>query len=250
MASKKDSMVIVVHEWNKLDLRKPEANQKINVLIDLLEANNAGQVSVNQRMIAGDTLRMSISTSNRAQVVANIEQIENVELVDEPVNVPDTTKLRELTNEEIEAELAKHRAQLAAITTVAKQKGIKVDKSAKSPLEQLDMQVDKLGYAIGTRRHAENRVETSELALARVLNDMKWESPRSATEVAKMLVDGYRRAHDHHSFPSPLLSGKGKLAGDADVLREVMKLMEEHGDAHDDRIKDLLEGAELGNEPR
>src|SRR5688572_8761432 len=86
MAGKKESLVLVVHEWNKMDLRKPEADARIAELMSQLEANNAGQVSVNQRMIAGDTLRMSITTSNRAQVVTNIESIENVEVIDEPVN--------------------------------------------------------------------------------------------------------------------------------------------------------------------
>lgn len=251
MANKKDHLILVVHEWNRMDLREPAADIRISQIIDQLEANGAGQVSVDQRMISGDTLRMSVTTSNRAQVVTNIEQVENIELAEGPVNVPSVpTALRDLTNDQIEAELTRQKAALAQITSVAKAKGLKVDKSAKSPLEQLEMQLDKLGYAVGTRKHAENRVETSELQLAKALGEMKWESPRSATEVAKLLVDGYRRAHDHHSFPSKLLSGKDKLASDAEVLGELLKLMRDHGDAHDDRIMDLVEGAELSLEPR
>lgn len=253
MASKSKA-VVVIHEWNGADLRDSAADQRISDLIGELEGKVTAidQVTVLRKMISGATLRMEVETRDLAGLVRNGEEIEGITVVDEPLIPVDSMAFKAMDDAEIQRQLAEHQARLDVLKTVAKSKGIEVKegKSERSPREQLDMHLDKLGYAVGTRRHAENRVEASELGATKVLEGLKWDAGMTATEVAQQLVDGYRRAHKHHSFPSRSLSGKAAEPSDVVVLAEILQLVKEHGDAHDDRIWKLVEGAELDPKPR
>lgn len=255
MSAGRVSVTLIVHDWNKMDLRKPEAEEVLLGIQDQLESavTKIGQVGIVRKMLHENTLRMIVDTVDKQGLIRNLEMIENVEMVDEPLVTPGAiAKIEAMTDEEVKAVLEDSQKQLNAVRAVAKAKGIKISepKDKKGPQERLQMHLDKLGYAVGTRKHAENRVTTSEDGVAEAMEEFKWESPLDATEVAQIMVNGYRRAHQHHSFPSNVLSGKGKEPSDVAVMNELLGLMVTHTDAHDLRVHDLFDGAKLSSEPR